>query len=57
MRSHQFTSNSAPRIIDPREEERMRMRRIDEEMSSSQLVTEAKLMGFEDNMIRAALNK
>ncbi|XP_076810246.1 baculoviral IAP repeat-containing protein 2-like [Clavelina lepadiformis] len=57
MRSHQFTSNSAPQMIDPREEERMRMRRIDEEMSSSQLVTEAKLMGFEDNMIRAALNK
>ncbi|CAK8695787.1 unnamed protein product [Clavelina lepadiformis] len=57
MRSHQFTSNSAPQMIDPREEERMRMRRIDEEMSSSQLVTEAKLMGFEENAIRAALKK
>ncbi|CAK8695782.1 unnamed protein product [Clavelina lepadiformis] len=56
MCSERLASASAPRsIIDPREKERMKMRRIDEEMSSSELVTEAKLMGFEENVIREAL--
>ncbi|CAK8695780.1 unnamed protein product [Clavelina lepadiformis] len=54
---NQLASNLTPRILDPREEGRLRMRRINEEMSSSELVKQAQLMGFEDRMIREALKK
>ncbi|XP_076799916.1 inhibitor of apoptosis protein-like isoform X1 [Clavelina lepadiformis] len=46
-----------PEIIDPREEVRNLERKIDEEMSSSELVEQAKLMGFDERMIRAVFKR
>ena len=46
-----------PEIIDPREEARSLERKIDEEMSSSELVEQAKLMGFDERMIRAVFKR
>ncbi|CAK8686354.1 unnamed protein product [Clavelina lepadiformis] len=49
--------NTPPLIIDPREETRSLERKIDEEMSSSELVEQAKLIGFEEALIKTALIK
>ncbi|CAK8688694.1 unnamed protein product [Clavelina lepadiformis] len=42
-------------IIDPREEVRSLERKVDGNMSSSELVGQAKLMGFDERMIKTAL--
>ncbi|CAK8684926.1 unnamed protein product [Clavelina lepadiformis] len=44
----------APEIIDPREEVRYLVGKVDKEMSSSELVEQAKLMGFDERMIKNA---
>ncbi|XP_076811409.1 baculoviral IAP repeat-containing protein 7-like isoform X2 [Clavelina lepadiformis] len=49
--------NAGPTIIDPREEARSLERKIDEEMSSSELVELAKLMGFDKSVIRTSLKR
>ena len=49
--------NTPPLIIDSREETRSLERKIDGEMSSSELVEQAKLMGFEEALIKTALIK
>ncbi|CAK8695954.1 unnamed protein product [Clavelina lepadiformis] len=49
--------NGGPEIIDPREEVRYLERKVDGEMSSSELVEQAKLMGFDKRMIKTALKR
>ncbi|CAK8686351.1 unnamed protein product [Clavelina lepadiformis] len=49
--------NGGPEIIDPREETRSIKRKVDEEMSSSELVEQAKLMGFDERMIKTAFKR
>ncbi|XP_076799944.1 baculoviral IAP repeat-containing protein 7-like isoform X2 [Clavelina lepadiformis] len=49
--------NGGPEIIDPREETRSLERKVDEEMSSSELVEQAKLMGFDERMIKTAFKR
>ncbi|CAK8686349.1 unnamed protein product [Clavelina lepadiformis] len=49
--------NVCPEIIDSREEERSLERKVDEEMSSSELVEQAKLMGFDEKMIKTAFKR
>ncbi|CAK8686610.1 unnamed protein product [Clavelina lepadiformis] len=49
--------NGGPEIIDPREEVRSLDRKVDREMSSSELVEQAKLMGFDERMIKAAFKR
>ncbi|XP_076799712.1 baculoviral IAP repeat-containing protein 7-like isoform X1 [Clavelina lepadiformis] len=53
----QRLQTSGPVIIDPREEQRERNRKIDEMMTTSEVVSNAKQMGFEEKTIRAALRK
>ncbi|XP_076803142.1 baculoviral IAP repeat-containing protein 7-like [Clavelina lepadiformis] len=49
--------NAGPTIIDPREEARSLERRINEEMSSSELVEQAQLMGFDERLIKTAFKR
>ncbi|XP_076816620.1 baculoviral IAP repeat-containing protein 7-like [Clavelina lepadiformis] len=49
--------NGGPEIIDPREEIRSLERKVDGEMSSSELVEQAKLMGFDERTIKTALKR
>jgi len=49
------TSNGIPQIIDPKEQQRKLEIKIDEEMETSSLVAEARLMGFSDDDIRNAM--
>ena len=46
---------SGPEIIDPQAKQNEQRRKIEQEMSSSKLVKQARLMGFEDEAILAAL--
>ena len=47
--------SSGPKIIDPRAKQNEQKRKIEQEMSSSELVKQARLMGFENEAISAAL--
>ena len=49
--------NAGPTIIDPREEARSLERKIDEEMSSSELVEQARQFGFDERAIRTSLKR
>ncbi|XP_076811411.1 baculoviral IAP repeat-containing protein 7-like isoform X2 [Clavelina lepadiformis] len=49
--------NAGPTIIDPREEARSLERRIDEEMSSSELIEQARQFGFDESVIRTSLKR
>ena len=49
--------NGVPEIIDPGEEVRSLERKVDGEMSSSELVVQGKLMGFDERMIKTALKR
>ncbi|XP_076803172.1 E3 ubiquitin-protein ligase XIAP-like [Clavelina lepadiformis] len=53
----QRLQTSGPVIIDPREEQRERKRKVDEMMTTSEVVSNAKQMGFEEKTTRAALRK
>ena len=54
--SYQQTHSSVP-IIDPQEEIRKRNENIEMEMKTSTVVSEARKMGFEDEMIKNAIKK
>ncbi|XP_076800003.1 baculoviral IAP repeat-containing protein 7-like isoform X9 [Clavelina lepadiformis] len=49
--------NVCPEIIDSREETRSLERKVDEEMSSSELVEQVKFMGFDERMIKTAFKR
>ena len=49
------SASSGPEIIDPRAKQNEQRQKIEQEMSSSELVKQARLMGFEDKTILAAL--
>ncbi|CAK8682160.1 unnamed protein product [Clavelina lepadiformis] len=49
--------NGDPEIINPREEVRSLERKVDREMSSSELVEQAKLMGFDERIIKTAFKR
>ena len=49
--------NDGPEIIDPREEVRSIETKVDGEMSSSELIQQAKRMGFDERIIKNALKR
>ncbi|CAK8686355.1 unnamed protein product [Clavelina lepadiformis] len=57
LRRSTENNTRGPEIIDPRNEARSLERKIDEEMSSSELVEQARLMGFDERIIRISLKR
>ena len=50
-------SASNPVIVDPQRDQELRNRRIEEEMSSSTFVVQAKIMGFDERHIKEAMKR
>ena len=46
-----------PVVIDPRKLQEEQRKKIDDEMASSELVANARLMGYSDQSIRAAIKR
>ena len=51
------SAQSGIQIIDPQQIRFERLRKVEETMTSSELVSEARLMGFEDDEIERAMEK
>lgn len=50
-------SESYVEIIDPKKQEEERKKKIDQEMNSSEIVANAKLMGFSEENIRSTIKR
>ena len=50
-------SSSNPVIVDPQRDQELRNRRIEDEMSSSNFVAQAKIMGFDERRIKEAMKR
>ena len=57
---HEFRNESQishPVVVDPQDEMRLRRQNVDQTMASSPLISDARLMGFDDDIIRMAVTR
>ena len=58
--NHEFRNESQtshPVVVDPQDEMRLRRQNVEQTMTSSPLISDARLMGFDDDIIRMAVTR